>query len=55
MADGLPFNYRGQVGTPPADGAGFLIGEATRQELLKVKPVGGEVFLHYRLQRDREW
>lgn len=50
-----PLIIGGSSAPTPTDGVGFLIGSAPRLELLEVKPVGGEVFLHYRLQRDREW
>ena len=42
----------GGVDAPtPVEGKGFLAGLAPKLELLTVKQVGGEVFLHYRCDR----
>ena len=42
----------GGVDAPtPVEGKGFLAGLAPKLELLAVKQVGGEVFLHYRVDR----
>lgn len=42
----------GGVNAPtPVDGDGFFTPIAPRLQLLQVKPIGDEVFLHYRLQR----
>ena len=45
----------GGVDAPtPVEGKGFLAGLAPKLELLAVKQVGGEVFLHYRVDRTLE-
>ncbi|MBD2039364.1 RibD family protein [Microcoleus sp. FACHB-672] len=47
-----PLILGGATAPTPTDGDGFLTEQAPRLELLEVKPVGQEVFLHYRRQRD---
>lgn len=47
-----PLILGGSKAPTPVDGDGFLTEEAPRLELLEVKPVGQEVFLHYRRHRD---
>ncbi|MBD1939808.1 dihydrofolate reductase family protein [Microcoleus sp. FACHB-68] len=47
-----PLILGGSTAPTPVDGNGFLTEQAPRLELLEVKPVGQEVFLHYRRQRD---
>ena len=44
-----PLILGGQNSPTPADGEGFLSSVAPRLQLLEVKPVGQEVFLHYQV------
>ncbi|HIK29323.1 MAG TPA: RibD family protein [Oscillatoriaceae cyanobacterium M7585_C2015_266] len=46
-----PLILGGDKAPTPVDGAGFLIQQAPRLELVEVKQVEHELFLHYRLQR----
>lgn len=46
-----PVILGGATAPTPVDGAGFSPTLAPRLELLEVKTVGQEIFLHYRLQR----
>ncbi len=48
-----PLILGGDKAPTPVDGAGFLTQQAPRLELLEVKQVEHELFLHYRLQRSR--
>ena len=46
-----PLILGGADAPTPVEGKGFLAGLAPKLELLAVKQVGGEVFLHYRVDR----
>jgi 5-amino-6-(5-phosphoribosylamino)uracil reductase len=46
-----PLILGGADAPTPVEGKGFLADLAPKLELLAVKQVGGEVFLHYRVQR----
>jgi 5-amino-6-(5-phosphoribosylamino)uracil reductase len=44
-----PLLIGGKNAPSPVEGAGFLQGQAPQLELLSVKQVEGELFLHYRV------
>lgn len=46
-----PLIIGGATAPTPVDGKGFFTEMAPRLELLEVKPIANEVFLHYRLHR----
>jgi 5-amino-6-(5-phosphoribosylamino)uracil reductase len=46
-----PLILGGATAPTPVEGMGFPAQEARRLELLSVERLGGEIFLHYRLQR----
>ncbi len=46
-----PLLIGGSAAPTPVDGSGFSTQTAPRLELLAVKPIDAEVFLHYRLRR----
>ena len=48
-----PLILGGADAPTPVEGKGFLAGLAPKLELLAVKQVGGEVFLHYRVDRSQ--
>ncbi|MBO0352218.1 RibD family protein [Phormidium pseudopriestleyi FRX01] len=49
-----PLLLGGSAAPTPVDGSGFSTQTAPRLELLEVKTIDAEVFLHYRLRRQQE-